>query len=241
MTKRIRLNVNLPFPGFYGSWIADLLDREESDWIEYEETEREDGELAHPPELRLNGGELADLLMRHTTYREAHEALARYWVGDFSRWASRELGIDLGLTFEALISPRFYNFETDRVFADVDLKVMRELLRRSAADDHEALRKVIEDRFTSYDGFSSFYVTDLDAWLRKPLRDWDHNELGTLLVASLQIAGADYREFERDVEENWSSNGTTHGAWESAVDWDAFKAARDDLRALAHTAAKAEV
>lgn len=231
MTKRIRVNINLPFSGFYGSTWGDLLDREETQWIEYEEDEREDGERAHPPELRLDGGELVDLLMSHADYWKAQQQFAADYVGAFNTWASDLLGLPLGLTFEALISPRFYNFETDRVFADVDLKVMRELFRRSKAEGHKTLRAVVSDRFTGYDGFIPFYPNDLEVWLRKPLRDWDHNELGTLLVAALHGAGADFRQMDSELMDTDYLYEDAYRAWESAVNWTAFEAARDDARA----------
>lgn len=229
MTKRIRLNVNLPFDGFYGSWYGDALDTEETQWVEYEETERETGEIAHPPELRLNGQELAELLMRHTDYGKAQRQIAEDYVEAFNEVASEALGLSLGLTFEAMVSPRYYNFSTDRVFADIDLKVMRELFRQSAAENHETLAGVIKGRFTSYDGFSSFYETDLAVWLAKPLRDWDHNELGTLLVASLVRAGIDQQKFRSEVYDEVGHEAFYY-AWEGSVDWPAFEKARDEVR-----------
>lgn len=230
MTKRIRLNINLPFAGFYGSIWGDELDREESDWVEYEVNEREEGERQHPPELRLTEGELVDILMSHTSYRASQQILAKDITVALNDWASDALGLPLGLTFEALVSPRYYNFETDRLFADVDLKVMRELFRRSKDDGHVTLRGVIEGRFTSYDGFSSFYETDLSTWLAKPLRDWDHNELGTLLLAALKLVDADFSEFRMETLEDFSGNGVFASAWKSGVDWDAVEQAREAAR-----------
>ena len=232
MAKRIRVNVNLPFEGFYESRWSGGIDREEEQYCEGradEDNGSAEDEARHPEALRLTSGELAGLLFRHTDYNAAHLSVARMYVDAFNDVASDELGLPLGLTFEAMTSPRFYNFETDRVFADVDLKVMRELFRQSKAEGHETLRRVVSERFTSRSGFSSFYANDLDDWLRKPLRDWDHNELGTLLVASLERVAAG-RDLSWDLYEGVAEGEGFYTAWEGAVDWPAYEKAREEAR-----------
>ena len=42
------------------------------------------------------------------------------------------------------------------------------------------LKERIKERFSSRDGFMSFYSSDLGDW-PKELKDWDHNQLSTLL------------------------------------------------------------
>lgn len=80
--------------------------------------------------------------------------------------------------------------------------------------------KAIKKRFTSYDGFISFYSNRIEDWLDKPLTEWDHNELGTLLYALWDSdddyavyncmgdaackafnEGFDFKRFEQEVEE----------------------------------------
>jgi len=232
MTKPQTRSVNLPFPGFYDSWYSHAIDREEEQWCEYEAGEREDGEQQYPAELRLTDGELAELLFRHTTYSTAYHAVAREYVGAFDWKAGEALDLALGLAFEEMTSPREYNFQTDRIFATVPLKTVRALFAVSKADGHKSLSAVLEDRHTSRSGFHSWYSNDLDTWLSKPVGDWDHNELGSLLLACLAIAGVDWEEFEGELYEGTDTgNGEFSNAWDSAVDWPAFEAARDDLRA----------
>ena len=146
----------------------------------------------------------------------------------------------VGMTFESMDSPREYNFATDRVYGEIPLKVLREIFRRSKAEKHETLAAIIGARFTSYDGFASFYSPDLDSWLAKagPLAGWDHNELGTLLIAGLQMAGETFGEgsvydYESPESRLWEATVGDEGArraWESGVDWPAFDAARLEAR-----------
>lgn len=266
MTKPIQLTVNLPFPGFYHSEYSEAVDHEESSWLEYHADDNgetgEDYESSWPEPLSL-ANDLGDLLFRHTQYSVAYRKIAEWYVDAFDHAAGEVFEMtrpdkrkvwnvdyksmrdetyqrpSIGMTFESMDSPREYNFTTDRVYGLVPLKVMRELFKRSKTEGHKTLAALIADRFTSYDGFSSFYSNDVDSWLEKAgrLQDWDHNELGTLLIAALQMAGADmesgdyYESFPGKVRELTIGDEGAYQAWESAVDWPAFDKARLEARA----------
>lgn len=237
MTKPIRLIVNLPFAGFYETNYSHAVDGEEERYVEYaaeeNDSNNDDSESNHPPELRLTAGELGEIIFRHTSYSDAYQTVARDYVESFNDCAKDLLGLDPQLEFEKMTSPREYNFETDRIFAFVPLKVMRELYKRSKAEKHATLGRIIAERFTSRSGFISHYQNELDSWLAKPLADWDHNELGTLLLAALELAGAgpDCRDFRDDVEARCLEGDGVYSAWSNAVDWTAYEAAREDARA----------
>jgi hypothetical protein len=47
----------------------------------------------------------------------------------------------------------------------------------------ETLKNIIKRRFTSRDGFSSWYSNDIEEWKEKKIQDWNCVELGTLLDA----------------------------------------------------------
>lgn len=225
------LSFNIPFQGFYESLYSSEVDHEQERWIEYELTEREDGELSHPEEIRLNESEYAELFWDHAQYSIAYSHIARAYIDAFSYWAGEKLGFPLPLAFEEMTSPREYNFETDRLFAKVPGETIARLWAMSKADNHKRLSAMIRERFTSYDGFRSFYPNDLESWLEKPLGDWDHNELGTLLRACLRISGVVSRDWEMEVFYITMDGETGYHAFESCVDWQAFEKARDELRA----------
>lgn len=258
MTKPILLTVNLPFfPGFYESWLSGEIDNEETRWCENVATEsdHETDEPHWPETLRLDEGELGELLYRHTNYSAAYEKVAKWYVEAFDSIMGKAMGFTVAdtrqrynfdtramesepyrrhsirATFESMDSPREYNFATDRVYAHIPLAMMKVFFNRSKAEGHATLREVISARHTSRDGFISHYSNQLSEWLAKPLTDWDHNELGSLLVAAMRMAGVD---LESDWEEIYYSTFGDEGAyqaWESSVDWPAFEAARAETRA----------
>ena len=148
----------LPFSGFYSS----IHDGEIDSTIERMFSDRETG-------CDRNQG-LESALIDKCEFREVHQKYAAYYAEAFGA------EFKIALKFESMTSPKFYNFETDRVFVTVTKK---ELARVYRATDRAALAALVEQMFTSRDGFSSFYSSDLGDW--GPVNTWDHNQHGTLL------------------------------------------------------------
>lgn len=215
----------IPFPGLYNSWVSQMLDFAETQAIEYE-CERENGENGEPAEwpepLRL--ADVGDEWFRAMDYVAAHESLAKDYLEHFDAWAGdalretrpcwryswalkrrvRSRAPGCGFRWSLMTSPRYYTFETDRIFATCSWAFIDRLWARSKAEDHATLRAIIRDRFTSYDGFLSHYANDLDRWPTSR-RDWDHNQLNALLLAVLRIECADDGEFRGQFEEDYES------------------------------------
>src|SRR5690606_26269592 len=123
------------------------------------------------------------------------------------------------LEFESLDSPREYNFCTDRIFCYIPLESAKRLFVISAKGNHKRLKEVIRERFTSRDGFISFYSNNLEEWLDKPLDQWDHNEIGTLLIAVAPC----FDDASWGFYESMACNGGFYQDWEAAVDWKEFE------------------
>lgn len=244
MTKPITLSVQIPFPGFYGSEYEDGLDAEAASWVEWAATDGEEedsSEKRHPPELRLDADELAGLMFAVSDFTVMRHIVADEYVAAFAHGYRAAFGYDLSPVFEEVVSPRFYNYDTDRIFAKIPLKVLRDMLRDHKADGYKTLLAVIEGRHTSRDGFASFYKVDLSVWLSRPLTDWDCNELSTLLRAAAVLKGRERYgpdhadgvegvEFFYDVRGRVAEHGGFYRAWEQGVDWEALEAARDAAR-----------
>lgn len=126
------------------------------------------------------------------------------WTYDYKQYCknyvsaiSREIGIDL--EFKSMWSPREYNFATDEI--EVYIK-SEDVDKLATVKNSDTLRNIIKRRFTSRDGFCSFYSNDIDEWNEKEISEWDEIELGTLLDAwivendldleNLDYAGYDY-------------------------------------------------
>lgn len=210
--------ITVPFEGFYeSSYSGEVNHLEEREAESLEERDREE----QPEELRLTASEFGEIFYWVTDYRACYGKIAEAYVDAFSWYFKDALGIDLQLKFESMSSPREYNFTTDRLFAYIPDDVVEDLFRRSEADGHKSLQAVLKERHTSYDGFISFYSNDLTEWLEKPLDEWDHNELESLMQAALLIAGAD-KDWREAVLYAVIEG---EGCWEefqAAVDWKKF-------------------
>lgn len=109
----------------------------------------------------------------------------------------------IALTFESLKSPREYNFDTDRIFCEIELD---EVKRIRAETSEKVFRDKVRERFTPCDGFIPFYSANLDNW--DEIETWDHNEVGTLIAAYIdeQAIGFDMWT-EYDLMESARTNG----------------------------------
>lgn len=149
--------VFIPFCGFYESWIDDLIDNE----IEMAEIDN------YTVDFDGIAREYA-ILYNDALYERLEEEEALQYMPD--------------LTFDRLISPREYNFETDRIMVSFttpryNLRKIYEIL----TGNDDALDRDIQQTFASRSGFASFYDDFAQGWRSKPLLEWDSNELSVLL------------------------------------------------------------
>lgn len=185
--------INIPFGGFYCSLWDSEIDHVLEMECEYYAGQQEDSKNDNyqPIEaLRLSESDYSDIFYFQCDYSYARLAISKLYVEAFNDWLNDEyadeLGIDnFGLVYESMTSPREYNFETDRLFCHVPMATMQAILDYHKRDDYAALAATIERRFTHRDGFISHYTNDIGHWLDKSLDDYDHNELGTLLIAMI--------------------------------------------------------
>ena len=147
----MKYNIQLPFfPGFYES---DLKNCDTAYWAIKEELQYYQSECDTPcPTLTED-----DLDFDDETYEKD---VLNAWVDAF-----RDQRPDFVLSIEnvEMTSPRYYNFETDRVWADVELAddwmdTVREFMVKNA----DWLRDRVKDDWTSYDGFMSFMSNNFD-------------------------------------------------------------------------------
>lgn len=195
--------INIPFAGFYNSKYSSELDAVQERFVEYE-VEKNPG---LDPDIPNNA------LWHCADYGKAYDYIARQYVDQFNQYLIDEYELDLDLKFESMTSPREYNFQTDRIFCEISEENVRKL--RSAVSD-PALRQAIKQRFTSCDGFISSYPNNLEDW--PPLEQWDHNELGTLLVALL----SDAEDWDWKIWEVMQDRNVFDVAFDSCVNWEVY-------------------
>lgn len=72
----------------------------------------------------------------------------------------------LGVTFKSLHSPNYYNFETDKIYAEVDLSEdWKEQVGTFIKDNYEWVKAKVKKDWSSRDGFVSFMSNDIDEWM----------------------------------------------------------------------------
>ena len=130
------------------------------------------------------------------------------------------------LVFEELNSPKYYNYETDRIFCKIELSEIQDMFNKV---DKVALNKRIKERFTSCDGFISHYDNKLADW-PIDLAEWDHNQIGTLL--DVYVNQESNREFDSYAEADLfnSSEVADHAISNNMKDCDRLFRIADYLR-----------
>lgn len=142
--------VTIPFSGFYESYPMDLL----NDAVE---------------QLDPHDEHHADI---------DYEGFAKMHIERYKQSLKDEHGFELSIKFKALESPRFYNYGTDRIFAEIPVVQLFNMYQEFKESTNS--QKVIDSRFKSRVGFFSHYEDFCEDWKEKPLGTWDHNELGIL-------------------------------------------------------------
>jgi hypothetical protein len=198
------LSARIPFAGFYQSIWSDIVDQYVEQYVEL-----------HDEQIN------AESIYDHLDFRQAYTELAKLYAEAFAKWLGETLDRPVEHEFEELTSPRFYNFETDKIFVRLPEAVLQAVLDDLRSKDQETLERTFRDRFTSRDGFISFYSSDVPS---KPINEWDHNELHALLAAWIKHQGVG----DLDLELYDGVYERSYPICDAAVDWDAISACTAD-------------
>lgn len=219
-----KLSVNLlAFEGFYESEWDDALDHQDELFIE--------NEIDQDPDL--DAAMINEALYDARNYHTQMVETAKLYVETFNTVCKEDYGLDLKLTYETVESPREYNFTTDKIYAEITASTARRLFKLSEKEGHTRLRALIAHDYEPRDGFWPNYSNQLSVWLAKPVIQWDHNELGSLLAALLMTDEEDYRldEFRQAVfARALDVSCGLSGEWEAGYDWDKYETAKAKLK-----------
>ena len=119
-----------------------------------------------------------DKIYELTDFKLVHNLYAKKYVENLVA----EINTINSLTFKSLISPKYYNFETDRILASISYNDIDFLFSNVTQKN---LQDFITKNHSSCSGFHSFYSNELYEWRKKPISMWDCNQLGTLLECFL--------------------------------------------------------
>jgi len=213
MAKAIMLESTIPFGGFYESSHSYNLDRA------LEQVAQDDSGDA--VELFDEDGE-EFALYDHIDWQKVQLAYAQLYTENFAAYFKGETKIDLQLTFDEMTSPREYNFATDRIFIKIPTSIAQAMYRKA---DKAKLDKAIKAKFTSYDGFISYYSNSLVEWRSETgdVTKWDANQLGTLIESLLSEFMDDDDRLDWMLMEVSDCNGELSNIVWDALDVDAVR------------------
>lgn len=184
MTK---VNVQIPFCGYYDSKLSDAIDYAYERFTdELEDWNRSEFKNWVDPELREKINAICDT----EDYRKAiqdqynhidyhHTEVNQYWVDCINDCYKEVYGIDLAIDPSSveMSSPKFYNFETDSLFANVDLNALRALYMQNK----DKVNDYIFKRMLPRDGFIPFFSNDPKDYGH--FDDWTPVQYGLILEA----------------------------------------------------------
>jgi len=172
------VEVKVPFMGFYGTYAEDAL-------CLFGDNDR----YGASPALIDKMNEFDAV----SDISECKELVSKTYVENFFLNLNAELkkeGLPPIIPFEysGVVSPREYNFETDRVFVKVPRKIMVDYWKHILGDTmlRLELAKYLEEEFKSRDGFMSFYDHLVVDWEAKDPNKFDTNEMGAILMVLMR-------------------------------------------------------
>ena len=203
MSKTI---VNIPtFEGFYCSWIDEEINHIARMEAEY-----------YAEEYDLSQDKQQEIEESYCTqnYCKLEVEICKTYIPYYFQAIEEEIGFELNASFESLTSPKFYNFETDRLFVEIDDSKITMLMNWIFNNKLEKLKEVVKDRFTRRDGYIPHYSNDLEAW--GDVDTWDYNQLGTALLVFVD----EYADFNYTLHENVSET----------IHYNIFETLSDDMQ-----------
>ena len=165
-----KLESTIPFCGFYESFISDDIDYQIGQQIEWDsdiyDLNEDEQQILWDSYLSVN---------RKYFYNQIAQDYTNFYIEILNR---RLKGFELKAKFNLFTSPREYNFKTDRIFINIEKNHAIDFIKYIIKNYKKELEKKIKDRFTSRDGFISFYKNSLDLWI-DDYSEWDCNMIGT--------------------------------------------------------------
>ena len=165
-----KLESTIPFDGFYESFISDDIDYQIGQQIEWDsdiyDLNEDEQQILWDNYLDIN---------RSYFYNQIAEDYTNFYIDALNE---RLKGFTLKATYKFFTSPREYNFSTDKIFIEIEENHAIDFIKYIIKNYKKELEEKIKQRFTSRDGFISYYKNSLDLWI-DDYSEWDCNMIGT--------------------------------------------------------------
>ena len=165
-----KLETTIPFEGFYNSFISADIENEIDSLTQYYS---ESYELNDNEEQLLSNSFLS--VNNNNFYNEICKDYVSFYIDKLNE---RIKDFTLKGTYKCFISPKEYNFMTDKIFIDIEKNHCIDFIEHIIKNYKKELDNKIKERFTSRSGFISFYENNLESWTNN-YKEWDHNQIGT--------------------------------------------------------------
>lgn len=179
MAQRIELQV--PFAGFYESIHDDAVERALEDIDEW------------------TGESHAQ------NFSYSIKNMRQYVKSYLTRFESRLPCEDKFTNFH-VISPKEYNFETDKVFAELHVSTLRTIFSEIKSQDEKGFRQRVAGELESRSGFVPFYSADLDDWGDDPA-EWESAQLELMVRYYMELTHDNDDDWEFSIVEEMRANG----------------------------------
>ena len=145
------------FTGFYSTLFEDIIDSEEENIFEENESYTTDNV--------------------EFDYKTFKEDISKQCVGVFEDAFNRDMHTKLSVSFESLFSPKFYNFENDSINVAISLSQDDfDTIIATIKENKTEISEQLKERYSSREGFSSFHSTDLDEWIEDLTLEFETEE-----------------------------------------------------------------
>lgn len=114
---------------------------------------------------------------------------------------------DFGIkaTFQAFVSPRFYNFSNDSINVVYEYESL-DNLKQFIADNLDAVNEELKLRYTPASGFIPYHSTDVQDWVDN--LETDEHKFGAMLDICLYVRDAmEYLDIDSEMYERLGQNG----------------------------------
>jgi len=181
--KTIKQDTWLPlFTGYYHS-IFDCSER----YIEYE-TDLSDKEIKdyYPKifEADIPTDYFKENFYSYLDYRQAENGCSEYIADGLIGLDHSEIIVNV--KYQKTVNPAYYNFSTDSI--NVEIEYNPKKLKAFIKENKEAFKEYIENKYTSYDGFSSSYSNDVHNWIDLVNKnELGEHELGSVLEFVFEV------------------------------------------------------
>lgn len=110
------------------------------------------------------------------------------------------------MEFSEIVSPPYYNFETDKLYVNVEFEEdWRDKVKSFMDENKEWLTERIKEEWSSRDGFCSFMDNTYDGWYEELQKDdADERYIGVMIGYIMELANKDiYDELITDTLEDF--------------------------------------